>query len=81
MSLTSHYDFEYKGIRLDPYRILAVYDHIVDPELQHALKKLLRAGRGTKSLEQDVEEVILTLEAWKRRKREDGRDFEANVEH
>lgn len=59
--LSKHYNFEYKGIRLDPYRVLQVYG-ITDPAQQHAVKKLLRAGKSVKPLRQDIQEVILTLE-------------------
>jgi hypothetical protein len=34
---------------------------ITDPAQQHAIKKLLRAGRSVKSFRRDVEEVISTL--------------------
>ncbi len=70
--LGKHYHFDFGGIRLDPYRIISVYKHIIDPEHQHAVKKLLRAGQGkAKSLDQDIEGVILTLQCWQRRRKED----------
>lgn len=56
-----HYRFSYKGIKLDPYRILKIYK-ITDPAQQHAIKKLLRAGQSQKSLVQDLEEVIMSLQ-------------------
>lgn len=59
-----HYVFDFQGVRLDPYRILAVYG-ITHPAHQHALKKLLRAGNAHKTLRQDIDEVIGTLERWK----------------
>ena len=55
-----HYRFSYKGIKIDPYRILKIYK-ITDPAQQHAIKKLLRAGQSHKSLLQDLEEVIMSL--------------------
>ncbi len=55
-----HYQYSYKGIKLDPYRILSVYG-ITCPAIQHAIKKLLRAGNSVKDLEQDIQEVIDTL--------------------
>ena len=55
-----HYKYSYKGIKLDPYRILSVYG-ITCPAMQHAIKKLLRAGNSVKDLEQDIQEVIDTL--------------------
>ena len=68
--MSSHYAFTYKGIKLDPYRILLVYG-ITDPALQHAIKKLLRAGRSVKTLEQDIDEVIMTLQRKKEMMGED----------
>ena len=49
----------------DPYRVLLAYG-ITHPCQQHAIKKLLRAGRhnAPKPLRQDVEEVIETLGRW-----------------
>ena len=60
----AHYAFDFKGVRIDPYRILEVYG-ISHPAQQHAIKKLLRAGRSVKTLEADIDEVIATLERWK----------------
>ena len=50
---------------IDVYRILHAFE-VTDPCLQHAIKKLLVAGRrnGGKSLNQDVGEVIWTLNRW-----------------
>lgn len=58
-----HYNFRFNGVELDPYRILMIYE-ITHPAQQHAIKKLLRAGRSNKSTKQDVQEVIRTLERW-----------------
>lgn len=55
-----HYKYSYKGIKLDPYRILDIYK-ITCPAQQHAIKKLLRAGNSVKELKQDITEVIDTL--------------------
>lgn len=59
-----HYKFSFKGVKLDPYRIFQVYQ-ITHPAQQHGIKKLLRAGNSVKSLEQDIDEVIVTLQRWK----------------
>lgn len=59
------------GQKADPYRILQAYG-ITSPAQGHAIKKLLRAGRSHKTLEEDISEVILTLERWKEMLREDG---------
>ena len=61
--MSAHYDFTYKGIKLDPYRILEVYG-ITHPAQQHAIKKLLRAGKSVKTLERDIGEVIESLTRW-----------------
>lgn len=58
-----YYSFDYKGIRIDPYRVMHQYG-MTHPAQQHAFKKLLRAGTGHKSLEQDIQEVIDTLVRW-----------------
>ena len=48
--------------KLDIYRILSLYD-VTDPCLQHAIKKLLCAGkRGVKNQTQDINEAILSLQ-------------------
>ena len=53
----TYYRQEYRGVKLDPYRVLAVYG-IAHPALQHAIKKLLRAGAsGKRTVRQDIEEA------------------------
>lgn len=59
-----YYRFSFRGVKLDPYRIMQVYG-ITNPAHQHALKKLLRAGNSVKTLTQDIDEVILALNRWK----------------
>jgi hypothetical protein len=59
-----HYRFAFRGVKLDPYRIMQVYG-IAHPAHQHAIKKLLRAGNSVKTLTQDIDEVILSLNRWK----------------
>lgn len=64
IGVDAHYRFIYKGIKIDPYRIMKLYG-IADPAHQHAVKKLLRAGRSpAKSLRQDIDEVRMTLTRW-----------------
>ena len=47
--------------KLDIYRILKLYE-VSDPCLQHAIKKLLCAGkRGVKNQTQDINEAIQSL--------------------
>jgi hypothetical protein len=46
---------------IDVYRVLELFE-VTNPCLQHAIKKLLCAGtRGSKDVEQDVQEAIDTL--------------------
>lgn len=59
------YNCYYKNVRhldgIDVYRVLELFN-VTDPCLQHAIKKLLCAGkRGAKDEERDVEEAIDTL--------------------
>jgi len=52
----------YKAI--DVYRVLQLFE-VIDPCIQHAIKKLLVAGkRGSKSEYKDIREAIDTLERW-----------------
>lgn len=60
----SHYNFHYKGVKIDPYRILHEYG-ITHPAHQHVIKRLLRAGKSVKSLEKDIDESIDALNRWK----------------
>ena len=56
---------------VDVYRLIRLWE-ISDPELQHALKKILAAGqRGAKSTAQDVQEAIDSLVRWKQIQDED----------
>jgi hypothetical protein len=49
---------------VDVYRVLELFN-VVDPCLQHAIKKLLCAGdRGAKDMDQDVREAIDALGRW-----------------
>ena len=66
----AHYRYEFKGVKLDPYRIMDLYK-ITHPAHQHALKKLLRAGRSVKDQKQDIQEVIDSLNRWLEMMQED----------
>lgn len=60
-----YYNFEYKGIKLDPYRIAEVYEITSHPQF-HALKKILRAHiPNHKTLEQNIDEAVSALQRWK----------------
>ena len=61
--LTGHYNYFYKGIKMDPYRILDIYK--IQPQPQaHVIKKLLRAGNSVKDLKRDIKECIMSLNRW-----------------
>lgn len=50
--------------KIDIYRVLALYD-VTDPCLQHAVKKLLCAGkRGSKDATQDIREALNSLQRY-----------------
>jgi len=57
-----HKPCPYKSI--DIYRVLQLFE-VTDPCLQHAIKKLIVAGkRGSKGEYKDVTEAIDTLSRW-----------------
>lgn len=58
-----YYNYKYKHIKIDPYRIMFEYK-ITHPAHQHALKKLLRCGKSVKEQKQDIKEVIDSLTRW-----------------
>lgn len=61
----AHYRFEYKGIKLDPSRILTIYG-ASHPMQQAIVKKGLCAGnRGKKDLIEDLDDIICAAERWK----------------
>lgn len=56
---------------VDVYRVLELFE-VVDPAIQHAVKKLLCAGgRGAKCQGQDVQEAIDSLARWQDMRKED----------
>jgi len=55
------YQVEIKGVKADVYDVLKAFD-ITCPATQHAIKKLLKAGkRGYKDAEQDLDEAISSI--------------------
>ena len=44
VDLGSHYRNDFKGVKIDPYRVIQIFG-VTDPVAQHVVKKLLR---GTK---------------------------------
>lgn len=73
VEIPNKYLREYPYDTIDIYRVLQVYE-VTDPCIQHAVKKLLCAGkRGYKEVEKDVSEAIQSLQRWEEmRKEEDG---------
>lgn len=59
----NHYFKDVKGLEfIDVYQVIKLWG-ITDPALQHAIKKLLVAGgRGAKSMEKDISEVIASCQ-------------------
>lgn len=61
----SHYFKDVSNLqKIDVYRVLDLYE-VTDPCVQHAVKKLLVAGkRGAKDQAKDIQEAIDTLTRW-----------------
>lgn len=60
-----HYRYEYKGIKLDPARIVQIYgcENLMAGTI---VKKALCAGnRGHKDLIDDINDIITAAERWK----------------
>lgn len=57
---------------IDVYRVLVAFE-VTDPNIAHAVKKLLCAGKrnGGKPIEQDVAEAIWTLRRWEEMRAEE----------
>lgn len=68
----SHYKKDVSHLStVDVYRVLDLFE-VTHPALQHALKKVLAAGkRGAKSDEKDVQEAIDSLNRWLQMRAED----------
>ena len=56
---------------IDVYRVLSIFE-VTDPCIQHAIKKLLFAGkRGAKDFETDIKEAKSSLIRWEDMRREE----------
>lgn len=60
-------------VKLDPYRIAEIYG-IKDMAHAHALKKILRLGKGHKSIDRDIDETIDALKRLKQMREENEND-------
>ena len=68
----NYYNYMYKGIKIDPYRISKIYN-LSGPQ-EHAVKKLLRAGnKEGNNLINEIDEVIKSLVRWKEMIEEDSK--------
>ena len=64
MSKNEHYNQEYKGLKIDPYRVAMIYG--IDIQVQfHMLKKLLRGTKKGHSVGELIEELQCCLDRWK----------------
>jgi hypothetical protein len=72
--MAEYYNYTYKGTKIDVYRILKIYN-ITEPAQQHAIKKLLRAGKSIKSIEKEIDEVIESLNRWKEMIQEENKEI------
>lgn len=64
------YRWSWKGVTFDFYRLCEILG-ICHHAQAHALKKLIRAGRSVKSIDQDIDETIDALLRWKEMLAED----------
>jgi hypothetical protein len=70
----AHYRYEYKGIKLDPARIVTVYG-CKNLMAGTIVKKALCAGnRGHKNELEDIEDIISAAKRWKEMVLEDMQD-------
>lgn len=86
MTDRSHYRKTSPSTVIDVYRVLQLFE-VADPCLQHAVKKLLAAGkRGSKDAAKDVAEAIESLRRWQQMRDEEafaqagGKDYNATWE-
>lgn len=70
----AHYRKEYKGVKLDPYRVAAIYGLTGGPR-EHALKKLLRGTEKGDSPLKVIREVRDALDRWEEMLVEDGEEL------
>ncbi len=73
--LHEQYPHYYKSVRgldtIDVYRVLELWT-VDAPALQHAVKKILAAGRrGGKDIDNDIAEAIVSLQRWQKMREED----------
>lgn len=76
----THYRFTYRGIKLDPARICAIYK-ITNLVQCSIIKKALCAGRrGHKDIIRDIDDIITAANRWREMIEEDAREPQG-IEH
>lgn len=66
----SRYKWQFQGATFDFYRLCEIIGVTSDPA-KHAMKKIIRAGKSVKPIEQDITEAIDALLRWKEMLQED----------
>lgn len=69
---SKYHEKRVRGVKVDVYRVLRIYN-VTDPAIAHAVKKLLRSGRGHKDQDTDIAEAIASLQRWQEMRQEDKR--------
>lgn len=65
-----HYRYQYKGIKLDPYRVAKVYAINGGPQ-EHILKKILRGTTKGHTEQEVINEIQACLDRWQEMIKED----------
>ena len=60
-----HYRYTYKGIKLDPARIVSIYKCSHPMQLPIIKKALCAGNRGHKDLLRDIDDIICSAQRWK----------------
>lgn len=66
----SRYKWSFRGIHFDFYRLCEIIG-LTSAPAQHAMKKIIRAGKSIKPIEQEIDEAIASLLRWKEMLAED----------
>lgn len=74
------YKWSWKGVSFDFYRLCEILG-IKHHAQAHAMKKLIRAGRSVKPIDQDIDETIDALLRWKEMLNEDSRNLAETTVH
>ena len=69
----SRYRWTWRGVTFDFYRLCRILGINGGPQ-EHALKKIIRAGKSIKPITQDIDEAIDSLRRWKEMIEEDAQE-------